>query len=95
MATNGIVSLDDPYASPSVRPFPLRGYKIIAPFWDDVDTTGTGKIFYRQTTDPSLLARASNQIQAANISEFQNVTNLLIATWDAVGSYPRRIDKVN
>ena len=68
---------------------------MIAPFWEgNTDTTGTGNVFYRQTTDPHLLARALNQIQAANLSVSQNITNLLIATWDAVGYYPKKTDKV-
>ena len=93
--TNGIVSLGIPYFPSYIRPFPFKIYRIIAPFWDDVDTRGTGKIFYRQTTDPNLLARASHQIQAGNLSLSQNVTNLVIVTWDAVGYYPNRTDKVN
>ena len=75
---------------------PLSGtQQIIAPYWADVDTRGTGQIFYRQSTDPSLLARASREIQTA-ISSSQNVNiiNLLIATWDEVGYYDEKIDKV-
>ena len=43
-------------------------------------------MFYRQTTDPSLLARATSEIRAA-FPEYQNVTmqSLLIATWYKVG----------
>ena len=96
MNTNGVVSLDSKFYSSSVHSFPLSGtVKIIAPYWADVDTTGTGKIFYRQSTDPSLLASASNEIKAA-YSLLQNVviTHLFIVTWDAVGYYSRRIDKV-
>ena len=92
--TDGVISLDSLYTPYIVNPFPLRLSYMIAPFWDNVDTRGTGKIFYRQTTDPTLLAKASIQIQAANLSVFQNITNLLIATWDAVGYYPRKTDKV-
>ena len=52
-------------------------------------------MFYRQTTDPSLLARATSEIRAA-FSNSQNVTitDLLIATWDNVGYYYRKSDKV-
>ena len=53
-------------------------------------------MLYRQSTDPSLLARASREIRAAFPSS-QNVTikNLLIATWDEVGYYFRNDDKVS
>ena len=97
MNTNGIISIDSPFTSSSPSPLPLFGTnKIIAPYWGDVDTTGTGQIFYRQTTDPILLYRASRQIQAAYpLSPNVTITNLFIATWDAVGYYYMQTDKVN
>ena len=68
---------------------------MIAPYWADVDTTGTGQIYYRQTTNSTLLARATNEIRMAfPTSQNVNVTNLLIATWDSVGYYDSRTDKV-
>ena len=74
----------------------MIGAKIIAPYWTDVDTIGTGQIFFRQTTDPSLLARASSEIKAAYpLSQNIAITSLFIVTWDAVGYYNNEIDKVN
>ena len=74
----------------------MIGAKIIAPYWADVDTRGTGQIFFRQTTDPSLLARALSEIKAAYpLSQNIAITNLFIVTWDAVGYYNNEIDKVN
>ena len=75
---------------------PLSGsYKIIAPYWADVDTRGTGDIFYRQSTDPTLLARASREIRTAlSLTYNIEIKHLLIATWDAVGYYYRNTDKV-
>ena len=94
MNTNGIVSLDSRYTSSYSSTLPLSGtQKIIAPYWDNVDTRGTGQIFYRETTDPRLLARATSEIQL--VSENVTITELFIATWDAVGYYYRRTDKVN
>ena len=94
--TNGVISFDNSFTSSYIRSFPLSGtYKIIAPYWADLDTRGTGQIFYRQTTDPSLLARASTQIQAAyHLPQSITITNLFIATWDAVGYYYMETDKV-
>ena len=97
MNTNGLVSLDSSFTSSYVRSFPLSiTVKVIAPYWADVDTRGTGQIFYRQSTDPSLLARASNEIKAA-YPLLQNIaiTHLFIATWNAVGYYSYGIDKVH
>ena len=97
MNTNGIISIDSPFTSPSPSPLPLFGTnKIIAPYWGDVDTRGTGQIFYRQTTDITLLDRVSRQLQATySLSLNVTITNLFIATWDAVGYYYMGTDKVN
>lgn len=78
------------------RAFPLSGTeKIIAPYWADVDTRGIGQILYRQTKNSTLIARATNDIRAAfSTSQNVNVTSLLIVTWDSVGYYNRRTDKV-
>jgi len=75
--------------------FPTRlGHDtIIAPFWADVDTTGTGTVYYRETSDPSLLSRAANEIQGTVATSF-TPSYLFIATWDAVGYYMNRTDKV-
>ena len=68
---------------------------MIAPFWANVDIRGTGNVFYRQTTDPTLLARATNQIKSAfSTSSSAAIKNLLIATWDSVGYYYNHTDKV-
>ena len=70
-------------------------HKFVAPYWADVDIRGTGQVFYRETTDPSLLARASSEIRAPfNMSEDFEITNLFIATWDTVGYYAEGTDKV-
>ena len=52
-------------------------------------------MFYRQTTDPSLLARATSELRATfDVYDDFQITNLFIATWDAVGYYSRNTDKV-
>ena len=75
---------------------PLFGsQRFIAPYWADVDLRGTGEVYYRQTNDPVLLARATNEIQTAfPMSQDVDITHLFIVTWDAVGYYFRHIDKV-
>ena len=87
------------YSSYSPLLLPLNGTdsteQIIAPYWADVDTSGTGEIFYRQSTDPSLLARATSKIQAAfPASENVTIESLVIVTWDKVGYYDSNTDKV-
>ena len=69
---------------------------LIAPYWADVDTRGTGTVWYRETTDLLLLARAASDIQAAFISQGSFApTYLFIATWDRVGYFSRQTDLVS
>ena len=94
---NGIISFNNTYNVRTPLSLPLSGtQQIIAPYWADVDTRGTGQILYRQSTDPSLLARATKEIREAfPSSEILMITNLLIATWVDVGYYYQKIDKVS
>ncbi len=69
--------------------------KMIAPYWADVDTIGTGTVWYRQSAEPALLARATDEIQTAFIGQEKFSPNLLfVATWDHVGYYAEKTDKV-
>ena len=96
---NGVISFGSPFINIPFIPhsLPLRGTnKIIAPYWADVDIRGTGQVFYRQSTDPNLLIRATSEIRAAfPTSQNMTMTNLLIATWSRVGYSYRNTDKVN
>ena len=93
---NGVISFGSRYNFATPLLLPLNdATKIIAPYWADVDIRGSGQVFYRQTTDPDLLARATTEIRAA-FSNAANITitDLLIATWDNVGYFRYRSDKV-
>ena len=95
MNLHGIITFDDPYTSPFIRSLQLiNTVSTIAPYWSGADNRGTGDVFYRETAEPSLLARASSEIQKV-FPMSQNVTNLFIVTWDAVGYYYMGTDKVN
>ena len=93
---NGVISFYSQYNKYIPVSFPLYGSdRIIAPYWSDVDTRGSGIIYYRQTSDPNLLDRATSEIrQKFSMSENMTVTNLLIATWNNVGYYNQNSDKV-
>ena len=70
-------------------------HRFIAPYWADVDLTGTGQVYYRQTKNPVLLARVTNEIHRAfPSSKNSTVVNLLIVTWADVGYYYKHTDKV-
>ena len=91
-----MISFNIPYNVRTPLSLPLSGsYRIIAPYWADVDTRRAGQIFYRQSTDPSLLARASSELQTAFATSHNiTITNLLIVTWADVGYYYQKYDKV-
>ena len=96
VSDNGVISFNSTFNLSTPLSLPLNGTnKIIAPYWADVDTRGTGNIYYRQTNDSSLLARATSEIGAA-FPESQNVMikHLFIVTWDGVGYYNKNTDKV-
>ena len=68
---------------------------IIAPYWADVDIRGVGQIFYRQTDNSTLLTKAAKEIgNAFPTSKNLTVTSLFIVTWDSVGYYNAKTDKV-
>ena len=75
--------------------FPNNPHQLIAPFWADADTRGSGTVWYFESTDQTLLAKARTYIQRGFVAEqdFQP-THLFVATWDEVGYYDRNTDKV-
>ena len=75
--------------------FPLDGRKFVAPFWADADTTNTGDVWYRETTTQDLLDKANMQIKQAFPLQIPfTATHLFVATWDEVGYFDRKRDKV-
>ena len=75
--------------------FPILNDPLIAIYWADADTRPDdgGYIWYRVTTYPAILQQALNDIQLA-YSAVSYINYILIATWDHVGYYLRRTDKV-
>ena len=70
--------------------------KFVAPFWADADTRMAGDVWYRQSTAQMLLDRANMQIRNAFPLQPQfTATHLIIATWDRVGYFDRKSDKVH
>lgn len=92
---NGIVSFLTEVPSFFSAPFPLT-YPIMAPLYSDVDTRGVGRVFYRETQEPSLLARFEQTVGAnfAAGSSFR-ARSLFVATWEGVGYYERKADRRN
>ena len=63
----------------------------MAPFWADVDTRVAGEVFYRETSDPSLLKRATSDVTTIYVRcKSFRAAWLLIATWYEVAFYGAR-----
>jgi len=73
---------------------PLANNAMVAPFLTDVDTRGTGSVFYRESRDRDLLERAGAQVRESGRSSNFMPTSLIIATWNGVGYYSGKSDKV-
>uniref|UniRef100_A0A671W0Q0 Sushi, nidogen and EGF like domains 1 n=1 Tax=Sparus aurata TaxID=8175 RepID=A0A671W0Q0_SPAAU len=80
---NGLVSFLREVSQFTPVAFPIAGdRRVVAPFWADVDNRRAGKVFYRESREPSILNRASGDVRTY-FSEFPNfnATWVLISTW--------------
>ena len=86
--TNGILSFRQPFSSSFIRQFPLFTVPLIAPYWENFDLRRGGNIFYRQTSNTTLLQRVRNQLQKSfpSAGDF-SPTRLFIATWERVPGF--------
>ena len=61
---------------------------IIAPFWDDVDITKSGRIYYRQESDPTVAEQVLKDISSQYPeAEFFHPSLVFVATWDTVAAF--------
>ncbi|ESO09933.1 hypothetical protein HELRODRAFT_167758 [Helobdella robusta] len=67
----------------------------IAPFYADVDTTVSGRVYHRKTRDANLLEKATTYIRKAFPYHQFQLEWLFIATWSGVGHYKGASDQVN
>ena len=79
---NGVLSFQTQFYELRPQSFPLNGFSLIAPFWYGVHI---GNIFFRQTSNATLLQKARDQLQELFPSSGNfTPTILFIATWDRV-----------
>ena len=89
MNTNGVLSFGTSYTSPVSTDFTfLSSPPIIAPFWDDIDITRGGTIYYRQDSNSTI----TELVQQAVASEYPEAASfqpslVFVATWDRVESF--------
>lgn len=90
------MSFELPVTAFDADPFPsMSEIPMLTPYWGDVDTSGTGEVWYQQTNDSDLLIMARSDVLTGYPAfDFFTPTSLLIATWDHVGYYENGIDLV-
>jgi len=82
---NGVLTFNEPFLEVNPEPFPLTSRTMISPYWEHHSTTRFGDVYYRNTTDLTLLRRAQYLLQDV----FPSARNffpsyLFIASWDRV-----------
>ncbi|XP_066565247.1 sushi, nidogen and EGF-like domain-containing protein 1 [Amia ocellicauda] len=83
---NGLVSFLREVSQFTPVAFPIAGdRRVVAPFWADVDNRRAGEVFYRESKDPTLLQRATDDVHRY-FPEFPAFSTswVLIATWHMV-----------
>ena len=87
VGTNGLISFIAEYNSFINQPFPNNNYYLVAPFWDDTDTTGgNGDISYQTYESGYFLDHVSSFLRKNRSLTFQG-TWMIVAYWDAVHPY--------
>ena len=91
MYADGFITLGDYYPSdfPAFVPRILKttNVPIIAPYFADADPSKSGKVYFRVTSDSSLLERAAKDVELVFSNDNFSPEQLLIATWEEVGFY--------
>ena len=92
MYVDGFLTLGSSYPSdlPEFVPRILKSTKvpIVAPYFADADSRGSGNIYFRQTNEDSLLLRAAEDVKYVFGKHFVP-EQLFIVRWDNVGFYHR------
>ncbi|MBN3286099.1 SNED1 protein, partial [Polyodon spathula] len=85
VSNNGLISFNEAFNSFTPNLFPLpTPHTIIAPFWTDLDNRVSGIVSYRESNDPQLLQRATQDINRYYHFLDFNATWVFVATWDKV-----------
>lgn len=93
---NGNITFDGSLYSYTPESFP-GPYEIVAAYWGDVDTRGTGSglAYYGERTDDGTLTTISNQVNTAFSGAGFAATYAFVASWDHVGYYSYHADMLN
>ncbi|KAK1153453.1 alpha-tectorin [Acipenser oxyrinchus oxyrinchus] len=84
---NGVISFNVQVSQFTPEAFPLTDSRsFIAPFWADVHNGIRGDVYYRESTDPDILQRATLDIRRYYKNSF-SASWVFIATWHRVTFY--------
>jgi len=68
---------------------------IVAPFWADVDSRGTGQVHFSESTNANLLDRVNREIKRVFPAQVPfTASYLFIVTWKGVGYFDSKTDKI-
>ncbi|PIO32811.1 hypothetical protein AB205_0165870 [Aquarana catesbeiana] len=93
---NGLISFSSPISQYIPQALPVAyGNPFLAIFWTDVDNRVTGDIYYRESTDPALLSRATSDIRTYFHAVNFTAQWVFVATWHRVTYYGSSTNRVN
>ncbi|NXH13739.1 SNED1 protein, partial [Bucco capensis] len=93
---NGVISFDTKVNQYTPDPFPLAdGRPFVAPYWADVDNVRGGDVFFRQSTDPTLLTQITHELNHYFPDIPYKATWAFVATWDHVAYFGSETKKGN
>ncbi|XP_011409624.1 PREDICTED: CUB and sushi domain-containing protein 1-like [Amphimedon queenslandica] len=97
VSTNGAISLGDDSSSLVNVQFPqdMMDQPLIAPYLADVDTTGIGNVYYRHSNAAADLEYANEFIRNTGTFASSSASQIVVVTWDSVGYYRSKTNKVN
>jgi len=97
VSVDGAISFTPMAVQFTTEEFPIgQGRALIAVYWANVDTRGSGNVWYYDTTRTDLITRANEMIKKAfrNQPPF-NATLIFVATWYQVGYFDQKTDRVS
>ncbi|PIN93180.1 hypothetical protein AB205_0035040 [Aquarana catesbeiana] len=93
---NGLLSFASPISQFTPQALPVAfGNPFLAIFWADVNNALAGDIYYRESTDPSLLSRATSDIRTYFHAANFTAQWVFVATWHRVAYFGSSTNKVN
>jgi len=94
---NGLITLDASTGVYTPSGLNTVGQPTIAAFWADIDTrpSNGGYVYYRSTVSPSVVAPLSQFVRDTNPGSTFVGTKCFIVTWDQVGYYNQKVNKLN